>query len=33
MEAVVASDNMQRAYRKMIVNQGAPGADGMTVHQ
>jgi RNA-directed DNA polymerase len=33
MEAVVASDNMQRAYRKVIANQGAPGADGMTVQQ
>ncbi|MEX1164637.1 MAG: group II intron reverse transcriptase/maturase [Nitriliruptor sp.] len=33
MESVVDSQNMQRAYRKVIANKGAPGADGMTVHQ
>ncbi|WP_432414577.1 group II intron reverse transcriptase/maturase [Chromohalobacter israelensis] len=33
MEAVVATDNMEQAYRRVVANQGAPGADGMTVHQ
>src|SRR5690554_5550409 len=33
MEAVVEKANMARAYRKMIANKGAPGADGMPVHQ
>ncbi|WP_218026892.1 group II intron reverse transcriptase/maturase, partial [Vreelandella aquamarina] len=33
MEAVVAKANMARAYRKVVANQGAPGADGMTVDQ
>jgi len=33
MERVVDPDNMQRAYRKVVANKGAPGVDGMTVHQ
>ena len=33
MEAVVDKANMARAYRKVVATQGAPGADGMTVHQ
>ncbi|MCL7940713.1 group II intron reverse transcriptase/maturase [Halomonas sp. ATCH28] len=33
MEAVVDKANMAQAYRKVVANQGAPGADGMTVHQ
>ncbi|MEL7896563.1 group II intron reverse transcriptase/maturase [Vreelandella neptunia] len=33
MERVVDPENMERAYRKMVANKGAPGVDGMTVHQ
>ena len=33
MEAVVEKANMERAYRRVVANKGAPGADGMTVHQ
>lgn len=33
MERVVDPDNMQRAYRRVVTNKGAPGVDGMTVHQ
>ncbi|MBD3897416.1 group II intron reverse transcriptase/maturase [Halomonas sp. ML-15] len=33
MEAVVEKANMARAYRKVVANKGAPGVDGMTVHQ
>ncbi|WP_168017145.1 group II intron reverse transcriptase/maturase, partial [Halomonas salinarum] len=33
MEAVVDKANMQQAYRKVVANKGAPGADGMTVQQ
>lgn len=33
MESVIDSDNMQRAYRRVVANKGAPGADGMTVPQ
>lgn len=33
MEAVVATDNMERAYQRVVANKGAPGADGMTVDQ
>jgi RNA-directed DNA polymerase len=33
MEAVVEKANMARAYRRVVANKGAPGADGMTVHQ
>ena len=33
MERVVDPENMQRAYRKVVANKGAPGVDGMTVHQ
>src|SRR5690554_7971005 len=33
MEAVVEKANMERAYRRVVANKGAPGAYGMTVHQ
>lgn len=33
MEAVLAEHNMQRAYRRVVANKGAPGIDGMTVQQ
>ncbi|MCG6658486.1 group II intron reverse transcriptase/maturase [Halomonas campisalis] len=33
MEAVVATDNMEQAYRRVVANKGAPGADGMTAQQ
>ena len=33
MEAVVEKANMARAYRRVVANKGAPGADGMTVAQ
>lgn len=33
MEAVVEKANMARAYRRVVANKGAPGADGMTVDQ
>ena len=33
MEAVVASENMQQAYRRVVANKGASGADDMTMDQ
>ncbi|WP_416138955.1 hypothetical protein ACM26W_00635 [Halomonas sp. HK25] len=33
MEVVVEKTNMARAYRRVVANKGAPGADGMTVDQ
>ena len=33
MERVVDPENMERAYRRVVANKGAPGVDGMTVHQ
>jgi len=33
MEAVIDKANMARAYHRVVANQGAPGADGMTVGQ
>lgn len=33
MERVVDPENMQQAYRRVVANKGAPGADGMTVQQ
>ncbi|GAB2717363.1 hypothetical protein GCM10027172_10340 [Halomonas garicola] len=33
MEAVVATDNMQQACRRVVANKGAPGTDGMPVDQ
>lgn len=33
MEAVVDKANMVQAYRRVVANKGAPGADGMTVQQ
>ncbi len=31
MERVLAPVNLKRAYQRVVSNQGAPGADGMTV--
>ena len=31
MERVLASANLRRAYKRVVSNKGAPGADGMTV--
>jgi len=33
MEAVVARENMFRAYERVVSNKGAAGVDGMTVEQ
>jgi len=33
MEAVVARENMLRAYKQVVSNKGAAGVDGMTVEQ
>ncbi len=33
MEEVVAPDNIARAMKRVISNQGSPGIDGMTVHE
>ncbi|UEQ02876.1 group II intron reverse transcriptase/maturase [Halomonas profundus] len=33
MERVVDPENMERAYRRVVANKGAPGVDGMTVYQ
>jgi RNA-directed DNA polymerase len=33
MEAVVAGENMLRAYEQVVSNKGAAGVDGMTVEQ
>jgi group II intron reverse transcriptase/maturase len=33
MEEVVAPDNIARAMKRVIANQGSPGIDGMTVHE
>jgi RNA-directed DNA polymerase len=33
MERVVDPENMERAYRRVVGNKGAPGVDGMTVSQ
>ena len=33
MEAVVEKANMERAYRRVMANKGAPGADGMLAGQ
>ena len=31
MEQVVAPDNLNRAYQRVVANKGSPGPDGMTV--
>jgi len=33
MEAVVTSENMSRALKRVRENKGSPGVDGMTVHE
>jgi len=33
MERVLAPANLKRAYRRVVSNKGAPGADGMTVSE
>ena len=33
MEQVVARDNLNRAFTRVVANKGAPGVDGMTVDQ
>lgn len=33
MEEVVRSENLNAAYRWVFANQGAPGVDGMMVHE
>jgi RNA-directed DNA polymerase len=33
MEQVVAPDNLNRAYQRVVANKGSPGPDGMTVGQ
>jgi RNA-directed DNA polymerase len=33
MEEVLRRENMLKAYRRVVKNKGAPGVDGMTVHE
>ncbi len=33
MESILERNNMRRAIRRVIKNQGAPGVDGMTVRK
>jgi RNA-directed DNA polymerase len=33
MEKVIDRDNLNRAYRRVKANKGAPGVDGMSVHE
>jgi RNA-directed DNA polymerase len=33
MEEVTQRDNLNRAYRRVMANQGAPGVDGLTVDE
>jgi RNA-directed DNA polymerase len=33
MEEVTSRDNLNRAYRRVMANKGAPGVDGMTVDE
>ena len=33
MESILERDNMNRAYRQVVANKGAPGVDGMSVGQ
>ena len=32
MEKIASSANLNQAYKRVKANQGAPGVDGMTVH-
>ena len=33
MERVLSPENLRAAYRRVRANKGAPGVDGMTVHE
>ena len=33
MESILERNNMRKAIKRVIKNKGAPGVDGMTVHQ
>ncbi len=33
MEEVVSRENLNRAYRRVKANKGAPGVDGMTIRE
>lgn len=33
LEAILYRDNMNRAYKRVKANKGAPGVDGMTVEE
>ena len=33
LEAILEGDNLNRAYKRVKANKGAPGADGMTVEE